>query len=547
MKTIALSPARMTATAAVFAVLALCSRPGFAAPAAIPLGSWSEGLLAPTDLTADAVGNLFVVESGAGQIVAVDAFGRPSVVKKDLAGPLAIASDAGGNFYVSQQNGSVTLFDPRWNAQGQLGAGPGEFSMPNAIAVDVADSAATVYVCDGHANEVKAYRNSALWLRFGNRGAGNGQFNFPAGIWVSGAGEVFVVDQGNNRVEVFNRSGQFLRAFPLGESIPFAGPSGRSLGITGDHQNRLYVADVFQGFIRVFDTNGTALDTLGDFGGGLGRFRTPARMVVDSLNRLCVASVNNGRVELLGIGDYLHVTVKPARRLFAAGTDITLSAVIGGAGTFTYQWRKNGVNIAGATSATLNLTGVTLADSAIYSVVATGKDGLLTSPDAAVTVLGVPQILAMSASQSVFQGAQVLLNVSAAGDMLSYQWQRNGTELPGATNATWLLASAQPEDSGHYTVSVGNAVGTATSDPAVLTVRPPPLSPQIDSISLAPGNGVALQVYGDPGYVYAIEGSTNLLDWSGLIQLTNETGTLDFLLPNDPNQPMLFYRAKWAP
>ena len=60
------------------------------------------------------------------------------------------------------------------------------------------------------------------------------------------------------------------------------------------------------------------------------------------------------------------------------------------------------------------------------------------------------------------------------GPGLSFQWFLNGTNLPGATNATFYLAAAQVTNAGSYTVVATNAVGSVTSSVAALTIAVPP-------------------------------------------------------------------------
>ena len=72
-------------------------------------------------------------------------------------------------------------------------------------------------------------------------------------------------------------------------------------------------------------------------------------------------------------------------------------------------------------------------------------------------------------------GVSWTFSVSAAGQMpLSYQWQKNGTDIPGATSATYTTPPAIGSDSGSiYQVVVTNEIGSVTSDPARLTVISP--------------------------------------------------------------------------
>src|SRR4029077_20256410 len=65
--------------------------------------------------------------------------------------------------------------------------------------------------------------------------------------------------------------------------------------------------------------------------------------------------------------------------------------------------------------------------------------------------------------------------VAASGsEPLSYQWSKEGSELPGATGPSLTLSGVQLADAGSYSVEVSNAAGVATSAPATLTIVVPP-------------------------------------------------------------------------
>jgi predicted esterase len=88
---------------------------------------------------------------------------------------------------------------------------------------------------------------------------------------------------------------------------------------------------------------------------------------------------------------------------------------------------------------------------------------------------GAPVIAAQPASQSVFTGADVTLKVIVAGNApLTYAWTKNGDPVPDATGATLTLPAVALGAAGDYVVTITNALGTATSLPATLTVTPPP-------------------------------------------------------------------------
>ena len=87
---------------------------------------------------------------------------------------------------------------------------------------------------------------------------------------------------------------------------------------------------------------------------------------------------------------------------------------------------------------------------------------------------GRPTITVQPWSLMEAPGDTATFRVLASGTPpLSYQWQRNGVAMSGATNATLLLSNVQTNQSGHrYSVVVANALGSVTSDEAVLTVAP---------------------------------------------------------------------------
>ncbi|MGE0479441.1 MAG: immunoglobulin domain-containing protein, partial [Phycisphaerae bacterium] len=166
----------------------------------------------------------------------------------------------------------------------------------------------------------------------------------------------------------------------------------------------------------------------------------------------------------------INITQQPAGGDRCPGQSITFSVTATGQAPITYQWRKNGVNIPGATSSTYSINPVALADSGTYSCALTNTCGTAISNPAVLTVSNAPTITQQPQSQTACQGQQVMFSVSATGGQLAYQWRKNTVDIPGATQSTYTIAAAQVSDSGDYDVVVSSSCGFITSAAATLTI-----------------------------------------------------------------------------
>jgi len=177
------------------------------------------------------------------------------------------------------------------------------------------------------------------------------------------------------------------------------------------------------------------------------------------------------------------ITTPPASQTVIAGNNATFSVVASGTAPFSYQWKRNGTNITGATASILSLTAVTTNQAGSYTVVVSNSAGSVTSIAAilAVTVpIVAPLITAQPVNQSVSAGDNASFSVTASGTApLSYQWKRNGANIAGANVSTLSLTSVTTNQTGNYTVVVTNAAGSATSAAATLTVTTLPVAPTI--------------------------------------------------------------------
>ncbi len=141
-----------------------------------------------------------------------------------------------------------------------------------------------------------------------------------------------------------------------------------------------------------------------------------------------------------------------------------------------YQWRNGAGDIGGATNAAYVIANLQTNQLGGYQVVLTDSSGAITSSVATLTLLAAPTITQAPAELTVRAGVSSNLSVTATGGPpLSFRWLLNGTNLPGATSASYSFTNAQASDAGDYTVVVTNAAGSVTSAPARLRVLISPL------------------------------------------------------------------------
>ena len=169
-----------------------------------------------------------------------------------------------------------------------------------------------------------------------------------------------------------------------------------------------------------------------------------------------------------------YILSQPQNQMVGQGQNGSFSVASIGLAPVTYQWRRNGLAVAGATSSTLALTNIQANQAGSYTVALTNSYGSVTSAVATLTVNLPPGITTQPQSQIALGGQSATFLIVANGATpQSYQWSLNGTGLAGATNSTLALTNVQTTDAGSYTVVVTNYLGAATSVVASLTVAVP--------------------------------------------------------------------------
>jgi len=180
----------------------------------------------------------------------------------------------------------------------------------------------------------------------------------------------------------------------------------------------------------------------------------------------------------LSLGAAPTITSEPTAQTVCAGQPVEFTVAATGTPPLTYQWLKDGGEIGGATAATYTISAAASTDAGAYSATVANSCGTVTSRAAALTVGTAPTITAQPASQAAVAGSSATFSVTATGTPpFSYQWQRDGADIAGATEPSYTIPAVASADAGSYTVVVTNPCGSATSDPALLTVTPAATEP----------------------------------------------------------------------
>jgi len=142
---------------------------------------------------------------------------------------------------------------------GQEGSAAGMLSNPWGVAVNERDEIA---VTDKGNNRIQVFNSDGTYLRsFGRKGDKNGEFDFPTGIGFDKNDNIIVVDTDNHRVQSFSEQGEHLNTFSSKGKLDhqLIGPHGLSL----DSDGNVVVADRFNKLIKIFYPTGQFLRTIG--------------------------------------------------------------------------------------------------------------------------------------------------------------------------------------------------------------------------------------------------------------------------------------------
>ncbi|MDH5633531.1 MAG: hypothetical protein OEZ10_11120 [Gammaproteobacteria bacterium] len=276
--------------------------------------------LARITAATDMSGDYYITDPRVGSLFIYGADLKPKAEIKGLDKPLGVAVDRRGYILVGNDGrDNIEVYNP---ANGELLAvfGEGLVKMPSAITVDMLGN---IYVTDSLRNHIRvfdiAYNPVGI---IGKSGEGQGELKFPVDAkiltmsdGIANREEIFVADQGNKRVQVYDLEGNWLRSITFAGTkgqrcswftgkceIPGAPAFARLQSLDTDSFGRLHVLDNFRAAVIVFDVaTGGFLNFYGEYGSGAGTLRVPMDVLISQMGTAIITTGDGNRVEVLTI------------------------------------------------------------------------------------------------------------------------------------------------------------------------------------------------------------------------------------------------------
>jgi len=339
-------------------------------------------------------------------------FSNPYGIAVDSTGNVYVADSNNSTIRKIAPGGVVTTLA---GAAGQWGKADGtgsaaRFSNPVGVAVD---GFGNVYVADGPNNNIRkitpagAVTTLAGGLNGSLDGTGNAaQFNYPSGVAVDCSGNIYVADTNNSTVREISPAGvvttlagapgQTGSADGAGSAARFNYPN----GIAVDSAGNVYVADTYNSTVREISPAGVVTTLAGTAGqngsadglGSTAQFNYPRGVAADNAGNVYVADSENftirmGKPTIVGsVPAAPEIVAQLAPQSVMAGGTAVLTVIATAYPEPTYQWQYDGVPILGATGSTLTLSNIGMTQAGAYSVVVTSGTNSVVSNAAMVTV-----------------------------------------------------------------------------------------------------------------------------------------------------------------
>ena len=181
-------------------------------------------------------------------------------------------------------------FVTKW---GSLGSADGQFNSPNGVAVDASGN---VYVTDQGNNRIQKFTSTGTFItKWGAAGSGDGEGQ-PVAVALNASGIfVYVTDRTNNRIQMFTSTGAFITQW--GSTGSADGQFDYPFGVAVDPSGNVYVSDWNNIRIQKFTSTGTFITKWGSNGSGDGQFIRPGGIATDASGNVYVTDPNGQHIQ----------------------------------------------------------------------------------------------------------------------------------------------------------------------------------------------------------------------------------------------------------
>jgi sugar lactone lactonase YvrE len=255
----------------------------------------------PFAMAVDSQGRLIIADIGANEVKILDAKKKSVKALRDFKGkafgaPVCLALDADDNIYVGDSaSGHVLKYSPQGKLLAFVGGEEGAFKRPASIVYNPRNR--QLYVLDTVRPRIFIYSDDGRMVaRFGGRGTGPGEFNYPTFLALDRQGNIYVNDTLNFRIQVFSPDGKYLSQF--GEAGDGSGSINRPKGMAFDSEGHLYISEALFSTVQIFDPRGQYLLSFGESGRAAGEFYIPAGIAIDAADHIYVADPFQSRIEV---------------------------------------------------------------------------------------------------------------------------------------------------------------------------------------------------------------------------------------------------------
>lgn len=262
-------------------------------------------LWTPYGLAEDSKGNIYIADGKVGAIFVFDAETKDLQMIKNgvhahFGDIIGLAIDDADRLFVSDTKfHHILVFGKDRKIEGSISQGG--LVDPGGMAID--NENRFLYVADAALDQVFVYDADKLNLirKIGTAGKKHtltepGQFSVPTNVAVDADGNLYVTDMYNNRVEVFDADGNFIRQWGKAGDRP--GTFSRPKGIAIDADGHVWVVDAVQDILQCYTADGQFLMWMGGHGLFPGQFRALAGLYIDKNNRIFTSEQYPGRVQM---------------------------------------------------------------------------------------------------------------------------------------------------------------------------------------------------------------------------------------------------------